>query len=571
MAAEDRLSESMKRDESSGPRPVLSWLSGYRREWLRSDVVAGLTSAAVVIPKAMACAVIAGLAVASGLYTALAALLIYPFLGTSRPLSVSTTSTIAIMTAAAVAAISKSGPDVEPGAVGMTLALLVGAVMVLASVLRLGYLANFISTPVLTGFQAGAGGAIIVTQIGPVLGVPIHSHSSLGAISELPGVIGSAHPPTLLLALAGIALLLLLERRVPALPAPLALVVLSILAAGVFHLDRLGIHLVGTVPSGLPAPRLPDLSLFGRLWVPALGIALMSLTESVAAARSFARREDPRVVTDRELLAVGAANFACSALGGFPAGGGLSQTAVNEAAGARSQLAQIVTGIGVVVVLLLLSPVIGLLPSASLGALVIVVAASMIKPARFRAILRVRSDEFAWALIAAVAVFCIGILQGVLVAVTIAFLTLLYQANHPPVYEIAYSAERKAFRRKGLDPADITFPGLLIVRTEGRLHSANAPRAGEQAQVLIAAARPRVIVFEMSAVPDIEYTALMNLDEGIRQELERGVDVWLATVNPGLWKVIERSPLKERLGRERIFHNLYEVADAYRARYPRPA
>lgn len=556
--------------KDSRPRPVLSWIPGYSREWVRSDVMAGLTSAAVVIPKAMACAVIAGLSVASGLYTALAALLVYPLLGSSRPLSVSTTSTIAIMTAASIATVAASAPGAGPAAVGVTLALLVGAVMALASFLRLGYLANFISTPVLTGFQAGAGGAIIVTQIGPALGVPIHGHAPLAVFSELPRVAGSAHPPTILLALSGVALLVILERRFPRAPAPLILVVVSILAAGLFHLERLGLRLVGPVPAGLPKPLWPDFSLVGRLWAPALGIALMSLTESIAAARSYAGREDRRVDPDRELLAVGASNVASAVVGGFPAGGGISQTAVNDGAGAKSQLAQVVTAAGVVVTLLFLSPVVGLLPTASLGALVIVVAATMIKPARFRSILEVRGDEFLWALAAAFGVFFIGILQGVVIAVWISLLTLLYHANHPPVYEIAYDTERRIFREKGEHEGDVTFPGLLILRTEGRLHFANAFRVREKMRSLADAARPEVIVLEMGAIPDIEYTALIGFEEEIRRAGEDGIEVWLTTVNPDLRKVIARSPLRNRLGPGRVHADLFEAVDAFRAR-KRPA
>jgi high affinity sulfate transporter 1 len=558
--------DGSKAQANSRPRSVLSWLPGYRREWLRSDLSAGLASAAIVIPKAMACAVIAGLSVQSGLYTALAALLVYPLLGTSRLLSVSTTSTLAIMTAAAVAEVSKFEPGVAPGAVGMTVALLAGAAMLVAGAIRVGYLANFISTPVLTGFQAGAGAAIVVTQVGPVLGAAIHARSSLGVLSELPRAIGSAHLPTVLLSIAGIALLLLLERRAPRLPAALVFVVLSIAAAALFRIERFGVALVGQVPSGFPTPLLPDLSLAGRLWVPALGIALMSLTESVAAARSFARPEERRVDPDRELTAVGAANVACAALGGFPAGGGLSQTAVNDASGAKSQLAGAVTGLGVAITLLALSPVIGRLPKASLAALVIVVAASMIKPTRFRSILRVRSDEFVWALVAAFGVFFIGILEGVLIAVTISLLTLLYQANHPPVYEIAYCPDKGIFRKRGTGPGEVTIPGLLVLRTEGRLHFANAFRAGELARALAIEARPKVIVFEMSAVPDIEYTALMSLDERVREDIERGVEVWLAAINPDLQKVIARSPLGMRLGPKRIFPDLFDAVEAYRVR-----
>lgn len=547
------------------PWPVLRWLSGYRRDWLSSDIVAGLTAAAVVIPKAMACAAIAGLPVESGLYTALAALLVYPLLGSSRSLSVSTTTTIAMMTAAEIGVVAQSGPSVTPGAVAATLALLVGGIMILARVLRLGYVANFISTPVLTGFQAGTGVAIVVSQLGPVLGVPLHSHEPLGVLSELPGVLGSAHIPTILLALAGMGLLLLLEHKLPKVPAPLILIALSILAAALFGFGSLGIKLVGSVPSGFPTPLVPDLSLVSRLWAPALGIALMSLTESVAAARSFARRTDPRLDPDRELMAVGTANVAGAFLGGLPAGGGMSQTAVNDAAGAKSQLAQIVTGAAAATTLLFLSRVIGLLPKASLGALVIVVAASMVKPAKFRSILRVRREEYLWALVAALGVVFIGILEGVLIAVAISILTILAHANHPPVYEVAYNREKGIFRRKGEHEGDVTFPGFLMLRAEGRLHFASAPRAADKMRALIEEARPRVVVLEMSAIPDIEYTALMMLDEGVANQLAHGIELWLAALNPDVLKVVERSPLKDRLGHERMFFNLHKALEAFQA------
>ncbi len=563
------MEPDIKHERPSKPGLLLSWLSGYRREWLQPDVLAGLTAAAVVIPKAMACAVIAGLPVETGLYTGLAAMLVYPLLGTSRSLSVSTTTTIAMMTATEVAVLTKTGPEVAAGSVGITLALLVGAIMILARLLRLGYIANFISTPVLTGFQAGIGVAIVVSQLGPVLGVHLASHSTLGILAELGRVLKSAHWPTIIVALAGIGLLLWLERQFPKLPAPLALVVLSILAAALFHVESFGVKLVGAVPSGLPSPLIPNFSLLGKLWPGALGIALMSLTESVAAARSFARRGDPRLDPNRELLAVGAANVVSAFFGGFPAGGGTSQTAVNDAAGAKSQLSQVVTAAATVITLIFLSRVIGLLPKASLGALVIVVAAAMIKPAKFRAILRVRREEFIWALFAAAGVVFIGVLEGVLIAVGISILTLLYHANHPPVYEVVYNREKKIFRRRGENENDVGFPGLLLLRTEGRLHFASAPRVAEKMRAFIdEESPPRVIVLEMSAVPDIEYTALMTLAEAVDNQRAHGIDLWLAALNPDILKVVERSPVKDKLGHERMFFNLHKAVEAYQAKHP---
>ncbi len=544
---------------------MLGWLKGYPSNWLRLDFVAGLTASAVVIPKAMACAVIAGLPIQAGLYTALAASLVYPLFGSSRVLSVTTTSTIALMTAAQLTLMSQGGA--APGgplAVGTTLALLVGAFLILARILRLGFIANFISKPVLVGFEAGIGIVIAVSQLKSLLGVHGTSHSTIGILLELPGLLPQTHELTLCVALAGIALLLVAPRLIPRLPAPLVLVGASIIAAGLFGLGEHGVSLVGALPKGLPSLAVPDFSLIGRLWPAALGIALMSFTESVAAARTFIRKDDPFVQPNRELVAVGAANVAAAFAGGFPAGGGTSQTAVNASAGARSQGAQFVAAIIVVICLLFLSGTIGLLPQAALGALVFVVAISMIKPEKFRAIGRIRRDELAWAFVTMAGVVFIGTLEGILIAVAISVLTLFYQSNHPPVYAVAYNREKDIFRRAGEHEKDETFPGLLMLRTEGRLTFANAANAGEKMKALVEQYNPRVIVLECSAIPDIEYTALLMLTEAEQHLRARGVELCLAGVNPDLLKIIERSPLGTALGRDRLFFNLHKAREAHR-------
>lgn len=543
--------------------PIAGWLRGYSPAWLRADLLAGLTAAAVVIPKAMACAVIAGLPVQAGLYTALAALLVYPLFGSSRVLSVTTTSTLALMTAAAVGVMNGGASPADPLAVGGTLALLVGLFLILARILRLGFLANFISKPVLVGFEAGIGVVIAVSQLKSILGVHVAGKTTLGTLLELPGVLSQTHLLTLGVAVAGILLLVVLPRLVPRLPASLALVALSVLAAALFSLGDRGVSLVGAVPSGLPALHWPDLDLIGRLWPVSLGIALMSFTESVASARTFIREEDPAVQPDRELVAIGAANLAAACVGGFPAGGGTSQTAVNARGGARTQAAQWVNALMVLVCLLFLSKVIGLLPQAALGALVFVVAVSMIKPEKFRAIGRIRRDELAWAFVTMAGVVLIGTLEGILIAVAISILTLFYQANHPPVYALAYNREKDIFRRVGEHEGDETVPGLLMLRTEGRLTFANAANAGDKMKALVDRYQPRVIVLECSAIPDIEYTALAMLTEAEEKQRARGVTLWLAALNPDLLTLIERTPLGKTLGRERLFFDLRKALRAF--------
>jgi MFS superfamily sulfate permease-like transporter len=467
-----------------------------------------------------------------------------------------------MLTSNEIAAVA--GPGHSPESVAATLALLVGGALILARVLRLGFLANFISKPVLVGFEAGVGVAVFVGQLKSVLGVHFAAKSTLGILMELPSRLPQVHLMTALVALAGIAMLVVLPRLSKKIPASLVWVAASIAASGAIGLAALGVKSVGTVPQGLPTLALPDLSVAAQLWPAALGIALMSFTETMAAARTFVARGDPPIEPNRELFAIGAANLASALVGGLPSGGGTSQTAITENAGARSQMAQWVNAAAVLVCLLFLSPLIGLMPQAALGAMVLVAAASMIKPAKFRAIAQVRRDELAWSFATLVGVVAIGTLNGILVAVLISFLTLFYQSNHPPVYAMAYNRQKDVFRRLGEHASDEVFDGLMILRTEARLTFINASYIADKMHALVGEPPPRVLVLECSAIPDIEYTALENLIAVEEKLRERGVTLWLTSVNPGLYKMIERSPLAKVLGHERMFLNLNKALEEWR-------
>jgi sulfate permease, SulP family len=542
---------------------MLSWLLTYRRECLRADIIAGMTTVAVVIPKAMACAVIAGLPVEIGLYTALAAMLIYPLLGGSRALSVSSTSAIAMLTASVVIADIAGASGAGPVVIAATLAFLVGSILLLARLLRLGFLANFISKPVLVGFTAGVGVVIIIGQLKSVLGVSIASHNTVGILRELPTQLGNVHALTMLVGAIGILLLVGMHRMHSKIPAPLVWVALAIAASMLFGLGERGLKLIGVVPSGLPTLLLPAWNLMPSLLPAALGIALMSFTESIAAARTFWHSEDKPIKPNQELLAIGAANLATAMVGGMPAGGGTSQTAAAEQAGTRSQMAQWIGTLAVLSTLLLLSKLIGFLPEVALAALVIVVAAGMIKPSEFRAIAQVKRAEWAWALVTFAGVLLIGTLEGILIAVVVSMLTIMYQANHPPVYEVAYNKSKDVFRRLGENDDDQTITGLLMLRTEGRLTFANAANIEPKMHELIQQSNARVIVLECSAIPDIEYTALLILIDAEKKLRARGVRFCLAALNPDLLKTIERSPLGATLGHERMFFGLKNAVQAY--------
>ncbi len=553
-----------KAEQVRSGAPPSGLLSGYKKVWFRFDAVAGLTAAAVVIPQSMAYANIADLPVNAGLYVALVPMFVYALLGTSRPLSVSSTSTLAILTAAELSLAVPGADAVRLLAAASTLALLVGGFLLAAGLLRLGFLANFISDPVLTGFKAGIGLVIVVDQVPKLLGVHIERghffHKVLSILQHVP----EASRTTLILAAATLAVLLGLKRFAPRAPAPLVAVAMGVAAAGFLGLDKLGVALTGPIPAGVPRPAAPDLSLLKALWPGALGMALMSFTESIAAGRAFARHGDPQPTANRELLALGAANLAGSFFHIFPAGGGTSQTAVNVRAGARTQVAALVTVSVVMATLLFLSPLISLLPKATLAAVVVVTTFPLLSTENFRSILIVRRTEFLWALAAAVGVVLLGTLQGILVAIGISMLTLFYQANHPLVYSLRRKPGTDVFRPLSSDhPADEAIPGLLILRTEGRMTFASAPRVRERLAAMIEEVRPQVVILECSAIPDFEYTALHALTAAEEKLREHGIALWLSALNPEAYKVITRSPLGRALQSERMFLTLGDAVRAF--------
>ena len=297
-----------------------NWVLSYRKEWLRPDLVAGLTTAAVVIPKAMAYATIASLPVQVGLYTAFLPMVIYAVLGTSRVLSVSTTTTIAILAAADLGEIVPNGNTASLLAASATLTLLVGAMLVLASVLRLGFVANFISEPVLIGFKAGIGVVIVLDQVPKILGI----HFARGRFVQ--NVLATIHGipqtslTTLAVGMAMIVILVAIGRLMPKAPAPLLAVAAGIAGSYFLGLRTHGVELVGHIPQGLPSFTPPVLSLALQLWPGALGIALMSFTETIAAGRAFRGKDEPSPQANRELLATGLANAGGALFGAMPGG-----------------------------------------------------------------------------------------------------------------------------------------------------------------------------------------------------------------------------------------------------------
>lgn len=523
---------------------------------LRFDIIAGLTAAAVVLPKAMAYATVAGLPVAVGLYTAFIPMVIYALLGSSNVLSVSSTTTLAILAGTQLGLAVPGGDPVQLLTATATLTALVGVILLLAAVLRLGFVANFISTPVLTGFKAGIGMVIVLDQVPKLLGVHFSKQGFFYDVISLMQHI----PETSLLTLtvAGVSLLVLIgmEYFLPHSPAPLVAVGGGIAASWLFGLHDQGVSTVGLIPQGFPRLTLPNLSLVEQLLPGALGIALMSFTESIAAGRAFAAPSDPPINANRELIATGAANLGGALFGAMPAGGGTSQTAVVRAAGGRSRKASLVTAGAAAATMLLLAPLLGLLPYATLAAVVIVYSVGLIQPAEFTAIFKIRKMEFRWSLAACLGVLVFGTLKGILVAIIVSLIGLSSQTANPPVYVIGRKRGADVLRPLSPDnPDDEIFEGLLIVRPEGRIYFVNAQNIADKINALVEQYQPRVVTLDMSRVPDIEYSALQMLIEGEKRVTERGGTLWLSALNPGVLNVVRQSGLADRLGHERLLFN----------------
>ena len=547
--------------------PVPGWLHNYRREWLRPDVIAGLTAAAVVIPQALAYAAVAGLPVQVGLYTAFLPMVIYACLGTSRPLSVSTTATLAILTGAALESVAPQGAAADLLAALPTLTLLVGAVLVLAALLRLGFVANFISDPVLTGFKAGIGVVILFNQLPKLLGIHITKGSFLHNLVAIWTALPQTSIATLTVGAVSIGVLLGMQRLLPRLPAALVVVATAIVAVSLLALPHYGVETVGHIPTGLPSLTAPDLSHAVQLLLPAVAIALMSFTETVAAGRAFAAADEPAPAANRELLATGLANAGGALLGAMPAGGGTTQTTVNRLAGARTQLAELVTAAVTLGTMLLLAPFIGDMPQATLAAIVMVFAVGLIRPAEFGAIRHIRRTELLWAVTAMGGVVLLGTLQGIVVAICVSLVALAHQESNPPVYALRRKPGTNVFRPVSQEhPQDESFPGLLLLRTEARIFFLNAEVLGQKANALIAAAAPHTVVFDMSAVFDIEYTALKMLVAAEKRMRGEGIVLCLAGLNPRVLEMVRRSPLALALGRERMCFGLEQAVARFQGK-----
>jgi len=547
--------------------PGLRVLRGYRRSWVRGDVLAGLTVAAYLVPQVMAYATLAGLPAVAGLWAILLPLAAYAVLGSSRQLSVGPESTTALMTAAVVAPLAAGDPS-RYATLAAALAVTVGVLCLVAFAARLGFVADLLSRPILVGYLTGVAIIMIVGQLGKITGVRVEGDGVLGELGSFLGRIDRMQAGTALLAAAVLALLFLGRWRFPRLPTPLIVVALAAAAVAVFHLREHGIAVVGTVPQGLPTPRLPGFGDLRDLLLPAVGVLVVGYTDTVLTGRAFAARDSDPVDANQELLALGAANVGAGLLRGFPISSSGSRTALGVAAGARTQMYSLVCLAAVVAVLLFAGPLLAGFPTAALGAIVVYAATRLIDVDGFRRLLAFRRTEFFLALAAVAGVLIFDILYGVLLAIGLSVAEMLYRVARPHDAVQGFVPGLAGMHDVDDYPQATTEPGLVVYRYDSPLFFANAENFRRRALAALASQPGPIAWFVLNTEANVEVdsTGLGALD-GLRAELtDRGIVFALARVKKDLRDALDAYGLTESIGAERLYPTLPTAVAAYRAR-----
>jgi high affinity sulfate transporter 1 len=550
--------------------PGLAVLSGYRRSWLRGDLLAGLAVAAYLVPQVMAYAEVAGMPPQTGLWSCLGPLAVYAVLGSSRQLSVGPESTTALMTAAAVAPLA-AGDPVRYAALAAGLALLVGALCLLGGLLRAGALADLLSRPVLIGYTAGISVIMVVGQLGRVTGVPVDGDSTVAEVASFLSRLDRAHVPTVMLSGVLLVGLLVGARLRPGWPVPMLGMLAAAAVVAAFALDERGVAVVGSAAAaGLPSPGLPALTAsdLSALLLPAVGVAIVGYSDNVLTARAFAARRGETVRGTPELVALGAANVAAGVLRGFPVSSSGSRTAIGDAQGSRTQLHSLVALVLLVVVLLIGGGLLARFPRAALGAVVVFAALRLVDVAGFRRIARFRRAEAVIAVATAVAVVSVGVLYGVLVAVGLSVLDLLHRLARPHDGVLGYVPGVAGMHDVDDYPDARPVPGLLVYRYDAPLCFANAEDFRRRALAALDAApeRPRWFLLNAEANVEIDSTAAEAL-AALRAELERrGIVLAMARVKHELHADLRAAGLLDAVGEDRIFMTLPTAVDAFHRR-----
>jgi sulfate permease, SulP family len=550
--------------------PILDWLPRYERRWLRGDVAAGIAVTALIVPKNLGYAGIAGVPLQNGLYAAAAGALIYALFCTSRQISTGPSSSLAAVAGGAVVVTGLGGDHAAQLVAAIT--LVTGVLFVLLSVFKLGRVAQFLSKAVVTGFLAGAAVDVVIGELPKLTGTSGDGTNAWQELSSWVRSLSGIHWTTFVVGLVALAVIFGLRFVAPAVPGALVLVVGGLVAAWVFDLGAHGVALVGHVPRGLPAPAFPGVDLFvhhfAAIGTAALALLLIGFSQTAGDARAFASRHRYRIDINQESLGQGMANVGAGLFKGMPVSTSLSASSLNESAGARTPLASLITGGLVLLTLIALAPLFSSLPKAVLGAVIIdAVVFGMIDIAELRRLYRVKRFDFWIAIAAFLAVLSAGVLAGVVIGVALSLAWLVYVATAPSMPLLAREVDTQVFREFDEHPDDETFPGIAVVRMDSGLFFATADALHDRLRDITQSSDPpvRAIVLDFEGVNFIDSQGAGKLTELGELADSYGVTLRLARLKTRVRETLEADGVIDKLGANRIHGNVYKAVQAERA------
>ena len=536
--------------------PILGWLPKYERTWLRTDLIAGLTVVALLIPEGMAYAEIAGMPPQTAFYAAPIGLLAFAIFGTSRQLVVAVSAIIATMSFATVSLIV--APD-TPEFILMTaaLAVLAGLISIFAGLLKLGRVAQFFSESVMVGFITGLALTVMVKQLPKILGIEGGSGNFWERLYEVIIHLPETHLATLVTGILCLILLIVLEHYFHKIPAALVALVFGIVISVIFGLEGRGVEVVGEIPAGLARPQWPAVGWQNWLLLlpGALGLALVNFAEAIGPSRSFASAHKYKIDANQELIGLGAANFGAGLFQGFPIGSSLSKSAANDRAGAHSQMSGIIAAVVTVLVALFFTPLFYALPEAALGAIVIVAVSGMVKVAKIKHLSRVRRSDFVLALVALFAVLTFETLEALLIAVIVSLFALVLRASQPGLAVLGRVPDRLEFNDIRRHPENKTLPGLLIVRPENGLFFANAAAFHDAilAEMSSSAEPIKAVLFDLGATTDLDVPSADMLAELGEELHNQKVRLMLTRVIAPVRQMLEKVGAMQKISAQDIF------------------
>jgi high affinity sulfate transporter 1 len=548
--------------------PGLALLKAFSPALLRTEFVVAVTVFAVLVPSSMAYGDLAGVNPVVGLYVALAAMTMYALFGTSKQVITGPEATSAIMTAAAVAPLAAGDPERYVALAAMT-AVLVGVLAILARIARLGFITDFLSKPVLVGYIFGAALITIGSQLGKMFGFKLESDKFFQQVVELISRLDETEMLTFVIGIVCMVVLFGIRRVNRALPGPLIVVVGAIIASALLDWEAKGVAVVGEVPAGLPHFAIPIVSLQDILALlpAALALTILIYADEILTARVFAAKHGQKVDANQEFLALGMANIGAGLLTGFPAALSASRTAVNDQMGGKTQWVGLFASALTIIFLLFFTPLLAPLPTVALGAIIIVASIGLIDLAAFRFLRQVRSAEFWLAVVTAFGVLTVGILQGILVAVVLSLINVIYHISRPhdALLDGVEANGGTVYRGIGDKETSLTEPGLIVYRFDAPLVFANASYFTERLQELVVRAGDglKCVILDAEAISDFDSTAAEAL-ENLDTDLERmGVELWIARANEPLRDLLLLTGLMKRIGEEHLYPSVRSAVAAY--------